>query len=106
MIIGQKPTEKLGHTDAIHVPVVVVTSDYLLEAGAWVKFVKPGYVEVCDKDEAHGMIDPFSNPFNRAILLLNPKYAGEIAHHFDLNIDLEEEDEDDSWNDGCRGCNS
>lgn len=85
------PTWKNGHRDALHVPVVLVTSEESMKPGDNVRFTDNTFTKVVesDKKDRHGVVDIFmkkikiGDPF---MVLICPEFTTNPVHHFDVNI--------------------
>lgn len=85
-----------GTRDAVHVPIVAgrwARNDFTseLKPGEFVKFVDDKFVDFvpCQKDEAHGVANPFLDVISHidpVIILLFPGITTPVRH--DFNIDL------------------
>ena len=115
MKIGEiATTGEVGKRDAMHVPVVLVTTLDKLKAGDSIQFVDSANtrVEKSDKIGRHGIVDPFIGtlkPGNRFWVFLVPEIVGNLVHHYDIMINNkveveEDEEDDDDDDDGCSGC--
>ena len=114
----------VGTRDAVHVPIVAATVsrelDYHipLTPGAFVKFIDAEFTKFipCNKDEAHGVLNPFIDEIRRyepVIVMLLPGITSPVRHNFDINpqqkeieakfleMELEEAKKDDP---DCAGC--
>lgn len=98
----------IGKRDAVHVPVILVTSNMTLKAGQNVKFSNKEMtlVEFCAKKDRQAIVDPFIE--NTLVsgdifhVLLEPSLVTNLTHQFDIaSIDKIEEVED---LDECAGC--
>lgn len=87
----------VGTRDAVHVPIVVAKAkfdinDRIFEfsPGAYVKFIDDEFTTfvTCEKDEAHGVMNPFLEKiyiFDPVIIMLLPGITGPVRHHFDID---------------------
>lgn len=100
--------ELAGVRDAIHVPLVTVTTDEYLNAGDSVEFTDYTFAKVrsCGRPSRHGIIDPFIKqivkPGDIFKVLLEPDMNIQVRHHFDIFVEVREAP--DVSDDSCRGC--
>lgn len=121
----------LGDRDAFHVPCVLVTAKQHLMGGEKVKFTDSSNTRVenvpfKDTEDYHAIVDPFLNvvkPKEMFYVCIKPSLVGKLIHNFDINLsqteDIQpvydecsscygesyvEDDDDDDYNDSCRGC--
>lgn len=92
----------LGTRDAIHVPFVVGSPARLSleeerqlgferKPGSFVKFTDDKFIEFipCDKESAHGILNPFLDEISRydkVIVFLLPGITTPVRHNFDINL--------------------
>jgi hypothetical protein len=92
--------------------------DFELKPGNWVRFTNNKYTEFepCNKDEAHGILNPFLDEistYDTVIVFLIPGITEPVRHTFDINPEkkkwekeiLDMEVEEARKNDpDCAGC--
>lgn len=105
-------TYPIGHRDAIHVPLVKMTSSTTLEAGMKVRFEDDTWCCPVENDETNydGIVNPFlPEPCHTAWILVHPCLVdGTVQHFFQIDhpnitrqmiASVEDFDE-------CKGCYS
>lgn len=107
--VGTRPPES-GLKDAIHVPVVsVFAGEANLAPGQAVRINRDGDAVAADSmAEAVGVVDPFlSAPVNYAQsfwLCLKPGSVENLSHTWTHPSFPTPFNQNDSYDDGCRGC--
>lgn len=107
--------DRLGRRDAIHAPVVVVTSDQSLAPGEHVAFTDKQTVVWCGDNQFQGVVDPFleqrTDPGDEFLVLIDPRLVGDLTHNFELLdrsgvFQPDDANDDDSYDDWCskEGC--
>ena len=96
-----------GKRDAVHVPVILVSSRMTLKGGQNVKFTDKSMimVEFCAKKDRQAIVDPFIEvtvPGDIFHVLLEPSLVSNLTHQFDIaSTEVNETIDDD---DECAGC--
>lgn len=96
----------VGTRDAAHIPFVVaqynITTTTLeerlkmghkLPPGHFVRFIDDNYMHfvLCDRDEAHGIINPFIEEvrfYDAVVIFILPGITSSVRHYFDINPKL------------------
>lgn len=96
---------KIGDRDAIHVPVVWVTTDQSWVGPYRVKFTDSSFTKVrmTDDDDCHGISNPWLDMVNsgdKFEVWLKPGSVTKLRHGFDIDFNIEEKEEYDE----CSGC--
>lgn len=103
--LGYDPNVPAGTRDAIHVPIVIgrlkensffierLKDHENLKPGKWVKFVDNKYIEfeLSDKENGHGIIDPFLDEvsvFDDIRILLRPGITSPVRHEYEINPEM------------------
>lgn len=99
----------LGTRDAVHVPVVIVTSEELLLPGEWVKFADSTYTRVisCEYEDRHGIVDPFVSSVpkhTRFLMMVIPEGTTKVEHNFNFTFKNMPTKQYKDPDDECRGC--
>lgn len=93
-----------GTRDAVHVPVVAARAKYIplstgirpeYVPGAYVKFVDDKFMEfiICDKKEAHGILNPFLDEisvFDTVLVFIMPGITTPVRHDFKIDPKFKE----------------
>lgn len=90
----------LGKRDAVHAPIVCVTSKENLSAGENVRFVDQALTEVvkCGKMDKHAVVDPFLTGNTKGKffqVLLIPNITSNLQHHYEVNLVIDGPDPQD-----------
>jgi hypothetical protein len=95
--LGTDSDLPVGTRDAVHVPFVVAIVDHKLnvgirlsiQPGQWVRFTDEKFtkVEPCEKEDAHGIIDPFIDEMSlyNVRVLLRPGITSPVRHEFEID---------------------
>lgn len=119
-VIGQQPSQAdLGVRDAVHIPIVVALCDESVSAGDFVAFdvddENAALVHKVNRDDAHGMVDPWMSGHTPAgvpfLVSIKPDIVSDVVHSFQITDVPSKEDraaerayrESENF-DGCWGC--
>lgn len=91
--LGENTSLPAGTRDAVHCPIVIVSSKEYpvkLSPGDWVKFTDDKFtkVEKCEKRDADGIVDPFLETvdcYENFAIMLVPHTTQGLFHSFDIN---------------------
>ncbi len=105
--LDESCTMAQGTRDAIHVPIIAARAaevslkeksdnNFTLKPGSFVKFTNDKFNEflVCDKAEAHGIINPFIDEvsyWDNVVIFLMPGITTAVRHQFEVDIKLKEQ---------------